>query len=155
MVENVSAARPEMTIVRVFNAPRGLVWKAWTEPERLAQWFGPKDFTNPVCEVDPRPGGTMRITMEGPDGTQYPIEAVFDEVVAPERLVWIGSVEHAGNVSFAIRQITTFVERDGRTEVTTQAFVLRSTPEAADALGGMHEGWSQSLDKLDILLARG
>jgi uncharacterized protein YndB with AHSA1/START domain len=144
-----------MTIVRVFAAPRSLVWKAWTEADRLAQWFGPKNFTNPVCEVDLRPGGTLRITMEGPDGTQYPIEAVFDEVVAPERLVWIGSVEHAGNVSFDIRQITTFVERDGQTEVTTQAFVLRSTPEAADSLGGMQEGWSQSLDRLDIVLARG
>jgi uncharacterized protein YndB with AHSA1/START domain len=155
VVENVSAARPEMTIVRVFAAPRSLVWKAWTEPERLAQWFGPKDFTNPVCEVDARPGGMVRITMQAPDGSQYPMDAVFDEVVAPSRLVWTASVEHEGNVSFAVRQVTTFAERDGGTEVTTQAFVLRSTPESSDALGGMEQGWSQSLDKLDAFLARG
>ena len=154
MVENASA-RPDMTIVRVFDAPRRLVWQAWTEAERLAQWFGPKGFTNPVCEVDARPGGMLRVTMESPDGSLYPMEAVFDEVVAPERLVWTTSVEHDGNVSFDIRQVTTFVERDGKTEVTTQAFVLRSTPEAAEALGGMEQGWSQSLDKLGEVLAGG
>jgi uncharacterized protein YndB with AHSA1/START domain len=144
-----------MTIVRVFDAPRRLVWQAWTEPERLAQWFGPKGFTNPVCEVDARPGGMMRVTMESPDGSLYPMEAVYDEVVAPERLVWTTHVEHDGNVSFDIRQVTTFVDRDGKTEVTTQAFVLRSTPEAAEALGGMEQGWSQSLDKLADALAGG
>lgn len=155
MVENASAARPDMTIVRVFDAPRRLVWKAWTNPQHLARWFGPKGFTNPVCEVDARPGGVLRITMQSPDGTLYPMEAVFDEVIEPERLVWTTSVEHEGNVSFDIRQVTTFAERGGKTEVTTQAFVLRSTPEAADALGGMEQGWTQSLDKLGDALARG
>jgi uncharacterized protein YndB with AHSA1/START domain len=144
-----------MTTVRVFDAPRELVWKAWTEPKRLAQWFGPKGFTNPVCEADPRPGGVLRITMQAPDGTQYPMTAIYDEVVPLERLVWNTSVEHPGNVSFEIRQVTTFVERNGKTEVTLQAFVTRATPEAADALGGMEQGWSMSLDKLDALLSRG
>jgi uncharacterized protein YndB with AHSA1/START domain len=144
----------DMTIVRVVDAPRALVWKAWTDPQHLANWFGPKQFTNPVCEADVRPGGTMRITMRGPDGTLYPMVAVYDEVVELERLVWTTSVEHAENVSFEIRQVTTFAERDGKTELTLQAFVLRATPESAGALGGMHEGWSQSLDKLADLLAR-
>jgi uncharacterized protein YndB with AHSA1/START domain len=148
------AARPDMTIVRVFDAPLRLVWKAWTEPQHLAQWFGPKGFTNPVCEVDARPGGTLRITMQSPDGTLYPMVAVFDEVVEGERLVWITSVEHGDNVSFEIRQVTTFAERDGKTELTTQAFVLRSTAESGEALGGMETGWSMSLDKLEALVAR-
>jgi uncharacterized protein YndB with AHSA1/START domain len=155
VVERASgAARPDMTIVRIFDAPRDLVWKAWTEPQHLAQWFGPKGFTNPVCEVDLRTGGIMRITMQSPDGTLYPMIAVYDEVIEPERLVWTTSVEHDGNVAFDIRQVTTFVERDGKTELTTQAFVLRSTPEAADALGGMETGWSMSLDKLEALAAQ-
>ncbi|MDB5041214.1 MAG: activator of ATPase [Candidatus Eremiobacteraeota bacterium] len=155
MIERASgAARPDMTIVRVFDAPLHLVWKAWTEPQHLAQWFGPKGFTNPVCEVDPRPGGTLRITMQSPDGTLYPMVAVFNEVVELERLVWTTSVEHEGNVSFDIRQVTTFADRDGKTELTLQAFVLRSTPESADALGGMEIGWSMSLDKLEVLVAR-
>jgi uncharacterized protein YndB with AHSA1/START domain len=155
VIERASGAtRPDMTIVRVFDAPRHLVWKAWTEPQHLAQWFGPKGFTNPVCEVDPRPGGTLRITMQSPDGTLYPMVAVFNEVVELERLVWTTSVEHEGNVSFDIRQVTTFADRDGKTELTLQAFVLRSTTESADALGGMEIGWSMSLDKLEVLVAR-
>jgi uncharacterized protein YndB with AHSA1/START domain len=153
--DTAGTRQPDMTIVRVFDAPRRLVWKAWTEPQHLAKWFGPKSFTNPVCETDVRPGGTMRITMQGPEGTQYPMVAVYDEVIEPERLVWTTHVEHDGNVSFEIRQVTTFAERDGKTEITLQAFILRATPESADALGGMTEGWSQSLDKLDALLARG
>lgn len=144
----------DMTIVRVIDAPRALVWKAWTEPQHLAQWFGPKDFTNPVCEADVRQGGTMRITMRSPDGTLYPMVAVYDEVVEPERLVWTTSVDHGEDVSFEVRQVTTFAERDGKTELTLQAFVLRASPGSAEALGGMHEGWSQSLDKLAGLLAR-
>ncbi len=156
MVERANRAeRPEMTIVRVFDAPRRLVWRAWTEPQHLAQWFGPKGFSNPVCEADVRPGGTLRITMQGPDGTLYPMVAVYEEVIEPERLVWTTSVEHGDNVSFEIRQVTTFTERDGKTELTLEAFVLRSTPESADALGGMEVGWSQSLDKLEALVARG
>ena len=146
------AAKPDMTIVRVFDAPRRLVWEAWTQPRHLAQWFGPQGFTNPVCEADVRPGGIMRITMQGPDGTQYPMEAVFQEVVQPERLVWDTSVEHAGNVSFDIHQVITFAERNGKTEVTLVAYVTRATPESAGALGGMEIGWSQSLDKLAELL---
>jgi uncharacterized protein YndB with AHSA1/START domain len=155
VIERASGAeRPDMTIVRVFDAPRHLVWKAWTDPQHLAQWFGPKGFTNPVCEVDARPGGTLRITMQSPDGTLYPMIAVYDEVIEQERLVRTTSVEHDGNVSFDIRQVTTFAERDGKTELTLQAFILRSTPESADAIGGMEIGWSMSLDKLEALLAR-
>ena len=155
MVEKASSAsRADMTIVRMFDAPRALVWKSWTDPKRLAQWFGPKGFTNPVCEADVRPGGIMRITMQAPDGTQYPMTAIYDEVVPLERLVWTASVEHGGNVSFEIRQVTTFVERDGKTEVTLQAYITRATPEAAGALSGMEEGWSMSRDKLEALLTR-
>jgi uncharacterized protein YndB with AHSA1/START domain len=155
VVESASRQQPDMTIVRVVDAPRRLVWKAWTESQHLAQWFGPQGFTNPVCEADVRPGGTLRITMQGPDGTLYPMVAVYDEVIELERLVWTTEVEHDGNVRFEIRQVTTFAERDCKTVLTLEAFVLRSTPESADALSGMEQGWSQSLDKLADLLARG
>lgn len=154
MAARASDVKPDVTIVRVFDAPRDLVWKAFTEPEHLARWFGPKGFTAPVCEADVRPGGMQRITMRGPDGTDYPMTATYEEVVPPERLSWNGSVDHAGNVSFAVYQVATFVERDGKTELTLQAFVTRATPESAGALGGMEIGWSQSLDKLDALLAQ-
>src|SRR5579862_8930953 len=81
-------AEREVTITRTFAAPRALVFKAWTDPQHLAQWWGPKGFTNPVCEFDARVGGALRIHMRGPDGTIYPMEGVIRELVTPERLVF-------------------------------------------------------------------
>lgn len=75
-----------VVITRVFDAPRELVWRAWTESQHMAKWFGPKSFTIPSCEVDPRVGGVLLLTMRGPDGQDYPMKGVFREVVKPERL---------------------------------------------------------------------
>jgi uncharacterized protein YndB with AHSA1/START domain len=77
-----------VTLTRVFNAPRALVWKAWTDSKMMAQWFGPRGFTNPVCELDVRVGGSLYIVMRGPDRIDYPMKGVFREVSAPERLVF-------------------------------------------------------------------
>src|SRR5579871_3024258 len=79
---------PDLVITRVFDAPRELVFKAWTEHERLKRWWGPKNFTNPVCEVDSRPGGAMRIDMRAPDGRVYPMTGRYEEIVEPERIVF-------------------------------------------------------------------
>ena len=73
----------EVTLTRIIDAPRALVWAAWTEPKHMAQWWGPHQFTNPVCEMDVRPGGKMLIHMKAPDGTVYPMPAIFTEVVKP------------------------------------------------------------------------
>ena len=80
--------RKEVTITRLFDAPRALVFKAWTDPKQLAQWWGPHGFTTPVCEVDVRPGGALLIHMRGPDGVVYPNKGVFHEIVEPDRLVF-------------------------------------------------------------------
>jgi uncharacterized protein YndB with AHSA1/START domain len=77
---------------RVFDAPRALVWKAWTDPEQVARWWGPDGFTVEIHTMDVRPGGTWHLTMHGPDGAQYPNKSVFKEVVKPERIVFA----HAG-----------------------------------------------------------
>ena len=81
-------ATRELTITRVLDAPRSLVFRMWTEAEHMARWWGPKGFTNPVCEVDARPGGAIRIHMRGPDGTIYPMTGTFEEIVPPHRLVF-------------------------------------------------------------------
>jgi len=78
----------ELVPTRVFDAPRELVWKVWTDPKHVARWWGPHGFTNPVCELDVRPGGAIRIHMRGPDGTVYPMTGVYLEVVEPERIVF-------------------------------------------------------------------
>jgi uncharacterized protein YndB with AHSA1/START domain len=79
-----------ITITRVFDAPRELVFQAFIDPKHLAQFWGPKGFASTVREIDPRPGGVFRIEMRGPDGAIYPCEGTYREVVAPERIVYFG-----------------------------------------------------------------
>jgi uncharacterized protein YndB with AHSA1/START domain len=71
----------ELVLTRVFDAPRELVFKAWTDPKQVAQRWGPRGFSNPVCELDLRPGGVFRLHMRGPDGTVYPMTGVYHEIV--------------------------------------------------------------------------
>ena len=140
----------ELVITRTFDAPRELVWKTWTDPKHVAQWWGPKDFTNPVCELDVRPGGAILIHMRGPDGVVYPMKGEFNEIVPPERLVMTnGAVEdEAGNPQLVVVTTVTFAEHEGKTTLTMQAVVTKAAPEAEGALAGMEEGWNQSLDRL-------
>jgi uncharacterized protein YndB with AHSA1/START domain len=80
--------RPVIVITRDFDAPRELVWKAITDPHQVAVWYGGPGFTNPVCEMDLRPGGAWHHVMLAPNGTRYTIDSIFEEIVKPERLVW-------------------------------------------------------------------
>jgi uncharacterized protein YndB with AHSA1/START domain len=144
----------EVVITRIVDAPRDLVFKAWTEAEHLARWWGPDGFTNPVCESDPRPGGVLRIVMRGPDGTEYPQAGVFREVVAPERLVFEEIPEDAdGRPLLRAATSVTFADREGRTEIRLHARAVALVPEAAPMLGGMQAGWNQSLQRLEDVLS--
>lgn len=142
--------RPELTITRVFDAPRELVFKAWTDPRILAQWWGPKGFTNPVCELDVRPGGAILIHMRAPDGTVFPNKGVFHEVTPPERLVFstYAFEDENGNPGLEDFNTVTFTEQGGKTTVTLHSVVVKSSPEFAEALAGMKEGWNEALDRL-------
>ena len=146
--------KPDLLLTRVFDAPRELIWKVWTDPKHLAQWYGPHGFTNPVCEVDLRPGGEWRHVMRGPDGSDYPMLVIFQEVVVPERLVFVSYVPDREHSLFEILNVATFTEQGGKTKFTLEAQVLKSTPEAAPMLAGMEAGWSQSLEHLVTLLAK-
>ena len=88
MIDISSMDRPEIIITRLFDAPRPLVWTAITDPKHVAEWYGGPGFTNPVCEMDLRVGGTWYHVMQAPNGTRFTINSIFEEVVAPERLVW-------------------------------------------------------------------
>ena len=143
----------ELVLKRVFNAPRERVWKAWTDPRQLAQWWGPAGFTNPVCEADVRPGGAIRIDMRGPDGAVYPMTGVYREVVAPERLVFTASaLDEKGRPLFEVLNSVTFAKQGGKTLLTVRAQVVNKTAGADAYLEGMEEGWSQSLVRLEALL---
>ncbi|HET7079382.1 MAG TPA: SRPBCC domain-containing protein [Chloroflexia bacterium] len=143
----------ELVLTRLIDAPRELVFQAWTDPRHLAQWWGPQHFTNSLCEVDPRPGGAIRIDMRGPDGVIYPMKGVFREVVAPERLVFTSTAveDAAGNPQLEGLATVTFAEHEGKTLLTVHNLILKAGPGAADALAGMDEGWNQSLDRLVAL----
>ena len=132
----------EFTITRVFDAPRELVWKAWTDPDQVARWFGPRAFSTPrpTIKMDVRPGGTFELTMvSDDDGTEYPSGGTFLEVVEPERLVW-----RDRDIDLVVT--LTFVDLGGRTEMTCHVVGRTGGAEAYD-------GWSTSFDKLADSLA--
>jgi uncharacterized protein YndB with AHSA1/START domain/DNA-binding transcriptional ArsR family regulator len=147
----------ELTLTRVFDAPRELVFKAWTDPRLVAEWWGPHGFTNPVVELDLHPGGAIYILMRLPDGRDNPMKGTFHEIVPPERLVFTSTAleDEAGNPQLEVRNTVTFAEQGSQTLLTLHAMVVHGTAEAAvQALAGMEAGWSQSLEKLTAFLAR-
>jgi uncharacterized protein YndB with AHSA1/START domain len=142
-------------IVRVFDAPRALVWQAWTDPKMMAQWFGPRGFTSSVPELDARVGGALRIVMHGPDGNDYPMKGVFIEVVAPKRLVYgFAAVDRDGNHLLEGETSVMFAEHDGKTTMTLTSRAVGRVLIAPQMLAGMNAGWNQSIDKLGELVAR-
>jgi uncharacterized protein YndB with AHSA1/START domain len=143
----------EMEMTRFFRAPRERVWQAWTDVDQLAQWWGPKVFTNPRCAIDLRPGGEIHIDMRAPDGTVYPMGGEFEEIEPPERLVFLASALDAqGQPMFTNRNTVVFREVEGGTEISLHVVVISATAVAPHYLKGMREGWSGSLEKLAALL---
>ena len=142
----------ELFIERLFDAPRELVFDAWTDPEGIGQWWGPRGFTTTVHEMDVRPGGIWRFTMHGPDGTDYQNRVVYREVVPPERLVYDHGAEEGSD--FTPFHVTIgFADEDGTTRLTMQ--VRFASPEhlktAIDY--GAREGGFETLERLAEYLA--
>ena len=147
-------AEREITITRVFDAPRALVFQAWTDARHLAQWWGPKGFTNPVCEFDARIGGALRIHMRAPDGSVYPMRGEIREIVPPQRLVFTNiALDAAGNAIIDGLTTVTFVEENGKTKIILHTRGSAVVDYAAAYLQGMEAGWTQSIDKLEAHLA--
>jgi uncharacterized protein YndB with AHSA1/START domain len=147
-------AEREITITRVFAAPRAVVFRAWTDAAQLAQWWGPKGFTNPVCEIDARVGGAIRIHMRAPDGNIYPMRGEICELVAPERLVFTNNaIDEAGNPIIEGLTTVTFAEEGGKTRLTLHTRGRAVVEKAVAYLQGMEMGWTMSIDKLQDFLA--
>lgn len=147
----------EVVIERVFDAPRELVWKAWTEPERLMRWWGPKDYTAPAAKIDLRVGGKYLYCMRSPEGQDYWSTGTFREIVPLERIVATDTfADEKGNVvpathygmsaDFPLELLVTvtFEDLDGKTKLTLR--------HAGIPAGEMREmttaSWNESLDKL-------
>jgi uncharacterized protein YndB with AHSA1/START domain len=148
------AAVRAVTITHVFDAPRDTVWRAWTDPEQLKQWFMPHGFTIPVFEMDLREGGAYRMTVRGPDGSEHPSGGVFAEVDPPARLVFTTTAFEGpdGAPLLEVRNTATFADLGSQTRLELHAVVTKARPETAGALAGMEEGWLQSFEKLDAIL---
>ena len=140
----------EVVLTRVFDAPRHLVFNAFSKPELLKRWFGPRGWSLVVCDVDLRVGGGFRFVLRGPDGREMGMRGVYCEIVPPERSVHMESFDDFPGES----QVTAvFAERDGKTTLT--ATVLYPSKEVRDAViqSGMEHGAAESYDKLAELLA--
>jgi uncharacterized protein YndB with AHSA1/START domain len=146
--ETTGSARREMVETRVLDAPRETVWKAWTDPSRVARWWGPMGFTLPGCEMDLRRKGGYRFVMRGPDGTDYPFHGVYWDVVEPQRLVFTAIVDDAPD--HEMLTAVTFTDHGGKTRLTVRQTVPKSEAHAR----GQQQGWSESLDRLAEYLSK-
>jgi uncharacterized protein YndB with AHSA1/START domain len=139
----------EIVLTRVFDAPRALVFDAFTKPELMKRWFGPRGWSLVVCEIDYRVGGAFRFVLRGPDGTEMGMRGLYREIVPPERSVHMESFDDYPGES----QVTSvFTEQEGKTTLT--ATVLYASQEVRDAViqSGMEHGAAESFDRLAELL---
>jgi len=142
--------------MRVFNVPPEKVFKAWTDPELLKQWFAPLPYTTPVVETDVRPGGATLIVMRGPDGNEFPNRGVYLEVVPNERLIFTDAYTSAWEPAAKpfMTVILTFEDEGGKTRYTARVRHWTVADREAHEKMGFHQGWGQCADQLAALLAR-
>lgn len=139
----------EIVISRVFEAPRELVWEAWTNPKHVAQWWGPNGFKTTIHEMDVRQGGVWRHTMHGPDGTDYPNKSVFTEIVIPDRIVYLHGGGKKGGPGAQFEGTWTFEDQGGRTKLTIRMlFPTQADRDRVIAEYGAVEGGKQTLARL-------
>ncbi len=146
------AAGREIVFSRVFDAPRELVFKAWTSPEHVVQWWGPRGFTTTTHEINVRSGGVWRFTMHGPDGTDYENRIDYDEVVEPERIVYAHRGE-GDDKDVSFQTTVTFADQGGKTHLTMRA-LFPSAEERERVVREYHadEGGRETLDRLGEFL---
>ena len=147
----IASAEPELVITRTFDAPRALVFEAWTEASHLQHWHGaPMGFTVTVKESDVRPGGAYRIVMRSPEGVDHALQGIYKEVIAPERLVfthtWLDANDKPGKETLVT---ITFSAIGDKTEITLHQTGFGSVASR----DGHHDGWSSTFDRLSAYLS--
>jgi uncharacterized protein YndB with AHSA1/START domain len=146
----------ELSLTRLIDAPREKVYRAWTDPELLKQWFAPRPWVTPRVELDVRPGGANVIVMRGPDGQEFPNRGVYLEVVKNERLVFTDAYgddwEPAQKPFMTV--ILTFEESQGKTRYTARVRHWTVADRETHEKMGFHAGWGKCADQLEALVAK-
>lgn len=155
-MENVTTNTEDRELVstRLLDAPRELVYKVWTTPEHIVQWWGPNGFTNTIKEMDVTPGGTWRFTMHSADGTDFLNKVVYEEVIENEKLVYVHSGE--GEHDDAAFHVTVTFEEEGDKTKLTMRMVFATAEQRNEVVEkyGALEGQTQTMNKLEVYLKR-
>jgi len=146
----------ELVLTRIINAPREKVFKAWTDPKLLKQWFAPLPYTVSVAETDVRPGGSNLVVMRGPDGTESPNRGVYLEVVKNERLVFTDAYTKAWEPSKNpfMTVILTFEDEAGKTKYTARVLHWTVADRETHEKMGFQQAWGECTDQLAALVAK-
>lgn len=154
-------AKRELTITRTFDASREKVWRAWTDPKQLREWWAPRGFTSPTVEIDARVGGELYIVMQagenmGPmSGMKAPLRGKFTEVVENEKLVFSNNaLDDKGNVLLSGETRVTLEDAGGKTKLTIKTSAEGEGPMTDQMLAGMEQGWNEQTDKLGEFLSK-
>jgi uncharacterized protein YndB with AHSA1/START domain len=154
--ENPSAADRELSITHLIDAPPEAVYRAWTDPDLLRQWFAPAPYTTPVAELDVRPGGANLIVMRSPQGRDIPCPGVYLEVVPNKRLVFTNAYIRAWEPSDKpfMTVIVTLDAEDGKTRYTARVLHWTVADREEHERMGFHQGWSQCANQLASVAAK-
>ena len=145
----ISNDNREMSISRLLNAPRELVWKVWTEPEHIAKWWGPNGFTNTIDTMELKPGGMWDLVMHGPDGVDYKNKSRFVEIVKPEKIIF----QHLTGPKFTTT--VTFTEQGNKTLLQwNMLFESAEELEKVIKVFKADSGLKQNVDKLEVYLSK-
>jgi uncharacterized protein YndB with AHSA1/START domain len=154
--DNAARNERELVLTRLIDAPREKVFRAWTDPELMKQWFAPLPWTISKAESDVRPGGSTLVVMRSPDGNEFPNAGVYLEVVENERLVFTDAYTAAWEPSEKpfMTAILTFDDEGGKTRYTARVRHWSVADREAHEKMGFHEGWGQCADQLAALVAK-
>lgn len=146
----------ELILTRLIDAPRDKVFRAWTDPRLLKEWFAPRPWTISQAEIDVRSGGSSLVVLRSPEGEEFPLRGVYLEVVENEKIVTTDAYTSAWEPSEKpfFTAIVTFEEEDGKTRYTARARHWTVADREGHEKMGFHEGWGQCADQLAALAAK-
>ena len=148
---SVNREAKEIVMERVFDAPRELVWKLWTDPDLIPQWWGPRDHKTLVEKMEVRPGGAWRFIQTDAKGNEFAFSGVFKEIEPPKRIRWTFNFEPIGP-GHELTEVVTFEEFEGKTKMTTKS--LYNTIEDLEGMvrSGMEKGANETMERFAELL---